>query len=199
MEICLGFATVIWIFFVLLFASISDIQTREVSNWVWILGLFGIFLAIFRMIIAGLLLPYGLQALLVFLLVITGFRIRILGGADVKAILLISFIYPWIILDFVWLIFASFFVLLGGFLLIGVHSLIVLFMNLITWKQISSNQDENLRPERRMFWITRRIIRKAPSSNMIEWEPVVVPLVLYFFVTYLVLLLLSSGPIFITS
>lgn len=199
MEFYLGFATVILIFLVLLFASIKDVQTREVSNWVWIPGLFGIPAAIFRMMVAALLLPYGLQALLVFILVISGFRIGIIGGADGKAILLISLTYPWIILDFVWLILAPFIVLLGGFLLIGIHSLIILIFNLITWKRNISNHIEPFRPEKRMFWVTRRLVGKASAPDNIEWKPVVDPLILYFFATYIVLLILSSGPIFIPS
>ena len=198
METILGFATVFLIFFILLFASIRDVQTNTIPNWVWIVGLFGIPIALFRMTVAGFLLPYGLQSLFVFILVIVGFRIGLIGGADGKAILLISFTYPWIILDFVWLLLAPLFVLLGGFLLIGIHSLVVLILNLFTWKRITSHH-EPFKPEKRIFWVTRRLERKKATSGVFEWNRVIVPLILYFLVSYLVLLILVSGPLFIPS
>ena len=199
MEIVLGSITVILIFFVFLFASIKDAQTHIVTNWAWIVGLFGIPIASYRMLVAGFLLPYGLQTLLIFILVIVGFRIGIIGGADGKAILIISLTYPWIILDFVWLLLAPLFILLGGFLLIGVHSLGVLIQNFITWKQIDPNQIEVFKPEKKMFWVTRRLERKSTTQNFIAWKPVFVPLILNFFVSYLVLLILVSRPVFIPS
>ncbi|MDO8124793.1 MAG: hypothetical protein Q6364_10490 [Candidatus Hermodarchaeota archaeon] len=199
MEIILGFITVILIFFVLLFASIKDVQTNIVTNWVWIIGLFGIPIASFRMIVTGFLLPYVLQTLLIFILVIVGFRIGIIGGADGKAILIISLTYPWIILDIVWLLLVPFFILLGGFLLVGVHSLVVLIQNLITWKHIAPNHIDAIKSEKKVFWVTRRLERKPTTPDFIAWKPVVVPLILYFFVSYLVLLILVSGPIFIPS
>lgn len=199
MEIVLGSITVILIFFVFLFASIKDAQTHIVTNWAWIVGLFGIPIASYRMFVAGFLLPYGLQTLLIFILVIVGFRIGIIGGADGKAILIISLTYPWIILDFVWLLLAPLFILLGGFLLIGVHSLVVLIQNFITWKQIDPNQIEVFKPEKKMFWVTRRLERKSTTQNFIAWKPVFVPLILNFFVSYLVLLILVSRPVFIPS
>jgi len=199
LEIILGFITVILIFFVLLFASIKDVQTNIVTNWVWIIGLFGIPIASFRMIVTGFLLPYVLQTLLIFILVIVGFRIGIIGGADGKAILIISLTYPWIILDIVWLLLVPFFILLGGFLLVGVHSLVVLIQNLITWKHIAPNHIDAIKSEKKVFWVTRRLERKPTTPDFIAWKPVVVPLILYFFVSYLVLLILVSGPIFIPS
>jgi len=199
LEIILGSITVILIFFVLLFASIKDVQSKIVTNWVWIIGLFGIPIASFRMIVAIFLLPYGLQTLLIFILVIVGFRIGIIGGADGKAILIISLTYPWIILDIVWLLLVPFFILLGGFLLIGVHSLVVLIQNLITWKHIAPNHIDAIKPEKKMFWVTRRLERNPTTPDFIAWKPVVVPLILYFFVSYLVLLISVSGPIFIPS
>jgi len=196
LEIILGFATVFLIFFILLFASIRDVQTNTIPNWVWIVGLFGIPIALFRMTVAGFLLPYGLQSLFVFILVIVGFRIGLIGGADGKAILLISFTYPWIILDFIWLLLAPLFVLLGGFLLIGIHSLVVLILNLFTWKRITSNH-ETFKPERRIFWVTRQLEKKEAKSGVFDWNRVIVPLILYFLVSYLVLLIPASGPLFI--
>ena len=199
MDIILGSITVILIFFVLLFASIRDVQTNIVTNWIWSIGLFGIPIASFRMVVVGFLLPYGLQSLLIFFLVIVGFRIGIIGGADGKTLLLISLTYPWIILDFIWLLLAPLFILLGGFLLIGVHGLVVLIQNLITWKQITPSHIEAFNPEKKMFWVTRRLKRKSTTPDFIAWKSVVVPLILYFFVSYLVLLILVSGPIFIPS
>jgi len=199
LEIILGSITVILIFFVLLFAAIKDVQTSTVTNWVWIIGLFGIPIASFRMLVAGFILSYGLQTLLIFILVIVGFRIGIIGGADGKAIQLISLTYPWITLDFVWLLVAPLFILLGGFLLIGVHTIVVLIQNLITRKQINTNHSEAFKPEKQMFWITRRLEKKPTTPDSITWKPVVAPLILYFFVSYLVLLILLSGPTFIPS
>ena len=199
MEIILGSITVMLIFFVLLFGSIKDVQTKTVTNWVWLIGLFGLPIASFRMIVAGFLLPYGLQTLLIFILVIVGFRTGIIGGADGKAVLLISLTYPWIILDFAWLLLAPLFILLGGFLIIGVHSLVVLIQNLISWKQIVSKHMDTFKPEKKMFWIIRRLERKPTTPDFIAWKPVVAPLILYILVSYLVLLILVSGPIFIPS
>jgi hypothetical protein len=151
------------------------------------------------MIGAGLLLPYGLQILMVFVLAFVGFRTGIFGGADGKALLLISLTYPWIILDLVWLILAPLFILLGSFLLLGIHSVMVLLMNLITWKQSVSNRDEKCPPKKRVFWVTRRLKGKTDASGGMDWEPIIVPLISYFLVSYLVLLLLSTGLILVSG
>ncbi len=195
MEIFVGFvfSIAIFVFILLFFAAIRDYQNREVSNWVWVLGIAILPLTLYRLLTAGLQLLYGIQVSLIFILVIFAFRIGILGGADVKAILLISIIFSWIILNASWLILAPFLVLLIGFLILGIHSLIILIANQITWKQSMKRKEQPSKPHKRMYWITRRLTLEAEPSIKTDWKQVVVPLIVHFLIAYVILLIYTSG------
>ncbi len=190
MDSLLGIAITIFFFVLLLSAAVRDFQTREVSNWVWVAGLCGLPFTIFRIGIAGLLLQFGLQAGLIFIIILIAFQQGVLGGADGKAILLISLLYPWIILNPLWIVIAPSLVLVGGFLLLGVHSLWLLIRNMYSRKQVRKTVDGLQNPEKKSFWLTRRF--SVLSSQEIEWKPVEVPLIVYFFIIYTVLLLLTG-------
>ena len=181
-----------WIFFsaLLLFAAVRDYQTKEVPDWVWLVGLCGLPIAIYRVVTVGFVLLYGIQVGFVFLLVIVSFRIGILGGADGKALLLISLLYPWIALNPLWLILAPVVVLLGGFLLLGVHSLWLLFRNVYVRRQLVKTLDSTQDPEKVTFWLTRRLT--VLPSKKIDWVQVEVPLIVYFFVSYIALVILTG-------
>ncbi len=188
MDILLGIVTTVFIFLLLLYAAIRDYQRKEVSNGVWIVGIFVLPLTLFRVVIVGLWFLYSLQVLLVFVLVIGGFQLGVLGGADGKAVLLISLIYPWIKLEPLWLALAPVTVLIGAFLLVGFHSLRLLLGNLLVWKRNSKNQDPMQKPEKKFYWLTRTLVILPSQSN--EWKEVDVPLIVYLFIIYMLLLIL---------
>ena len=190
MELFLAIVTMVFVFFLLLTAAIKDYQTREVSNWIWLIGLFGLPFTIYRVGTTGLWLLFGFQAVLVFFLVIASFRLGFLGGADGKAILIISLLYPWILLDPVWLLIAPFIVLFGGFLLVGIHSIWLLLQNRLAWNLISRNEERAQKPERKIFWFTRRFSPSLIENN--QWRQVEVPLVSYIFLVYTILVILTS-------
>jgi Flp pilus assembly protein protease CpaA len=189
-DILLGFSVAVFIFLLLLFAAIRDYQIREVSNWVWLLGLFGLPLAVVRLGLTGLLPLYGLQALLTFILVIIGFRVGVLGGADGKVMLIISLVYPWIVLDLVWLLVAPVMVLIGGFFLVGFQSLWLLLRNILVWKRVSNGQANLEKPKRKTYWLTRNL--SVLSKDDEYWKRVEVPLIVYFFTVFTVLLIVTS-------
>jgi Flp pilus assembly protein protease CpaA len=157
---------------------------------VWLLGLFGLPLTVLRLGLTGLLLPYGLQALLVFILVIISFRVGVLGGADGKAVLVISLLYPWIVLDPIWLLMAPVMVLTGGFLLVGLQSFWLLLRNMLTWKRVSKRQVNLQKPTRKSYWFIRTL--SVHSKDEEHWKRVEVPLIVYFFVVFTLLLITTS-------
>ena len=185
MDIILGVAVTIFVFALLLYAAITDLQTGEVSNWVWIIGLLALPIAIFRMVLYGAILLYIFQAVIVLVFVIFGFYVGLMGGADGKAILLVSLIYPWNVFTPLWLIAAPFLVQAGGFCLLGVYSLFLLIRNGVTWRQLTPSQREATRPIKRIFWLTRRFNRPNSKKKGTEWKPVSVALIAYFFIAYL--------------
>jgi Flp pilus assembly protein protease CpaA len=189
LDILLGISVAVFIFCLLLFAAIRDFQTREVPNWVWLLGLFGLPLTVLRLGLTGLLPPYGLQALLVFILVIACFRVGVLGGADGKAVLVISFLYPWIVLDPVWLLLAPVMVLIGGFLLVGLQSLWLLLSNILTWNRVSKRKVSLQKPTSKAYWLIRTL---SVHSEEEHWKRVDVPLIVYFFLVFSFLLIITS-------
>jgi Flp pilus assembly protein protease CpaA len=189
LDILLGISVAVFIFCLLLFAAIRDFQTREVPNWVWLLGLLGLPLTILRLVFTGLLPPYGLQALLVFFLVIISFRVGVLGGADGKAVLVISFLYPWIVLDSIWLLVAPVMVLIGVFLLVGLHSLWLLLRNILTWKRVSKRHVSPQKPTSKAYWLIRTL---SIHSEEAHWKRVDVPLIVYFFLVFTLLLISTS-------
>jgi Flp pilus assembly protein protease CpaA len=188
-DLILAICIIALFFLLLLYAAVRDYQTREVPNWVWLVGLLSFPITICRIGIAGVLPLFGLQAFLIFILVILGFRTGILGGADGKTLLIISFLYPWIILNPLWLVIAPFLVLTGGYLLVGVHCLWLLLQNTFTWKRFSKIQAGMEKPEKRTYWLTRRF--SVIQQKKYEWRLVSVPLVVYFLLTYTMLLFLT--------
>lgn len=194
MEIFLGFGISGFAFLLLLYAAIKDWQTREVNNWIWGIGLLIIPITTFRLGIVGLLVPYAIQACLLFSLVILGFWAGILGGADGKALLLISLLYPWIILDFTWLLTAPFWILIGGFLIVGIWAIVIFFTNLIRWRQFS--EKDKVKPAKSLFWITRRFIDNSSENRNPQWQPEAVPLILCFFLVYTMLWIFTGVRVF---
>ena len=190
MDILLGITVSFFTFGLLLFAAIRDYQTREVSNWVWLLGLLVLPLTVLRLGLTGLLLPYGLQVSLIFIIVIIGFRVGVLGGADGKAVLTTSLLYPWIVLNHVWILVAPVIVLIGGFLLLGLQSLWLLLRNILTWKSVSKNQVNLQQPQKKTYWLIRTF--SVHSKDGEQWKRVEVPLIVYFFVVFTTLLISTS-------
>jgi Flp pilus assembly protein protease CpaA len=184
-----GIAITAFVFLVLLVAAIEDYRSREVTNQVWLISLFGLPLMVIRVGITGLWLLYGLQAVLVFFLVIASFRVGVLGGADGKAILIISLLYPWIILDPLWLFVSPFFVLFGGFLIVGIYSLWILLQNMIAWKKVHRSKARPQKPGKIGFWFTRRF--SSAETEEYQWKSIEVPLVSYIFIVYTVLVILT--------
>ncbi|MFW9830318.1 MAG: prepilin peptidase [Candidatus Thorarchaeota archaeon] len=197
MDFVLGFIVCIFIFSLLLYAAIRDFQVREVENRVWIIGLLTLPIVILRVLLFGFLLPYILQIGFIFLFVIIGFRIGLWGGADGKALLLISVVYPWVNLNFVWLLVAPLFVILGGFLIEGIHSILILIRNLTAMKSLSNTERETCKPSDRIYWLTRQFSKQKTRAKEPDWIPVAAPMILYFFFTYVILLILTVSPIFL--
>lgn len=190
MDILFAIITTVFVLFLLLIAAIKDYQVREVSNSVWLIGLFGLPFTIYRVGTTGLWFLFGLQAVLVFFLVIASFRLGVLGGADGKAILTISLLYPWMILNPLWLFIAPFVVLFGGYLLVGIHSIWLLFQNRLSWKLVSRSEERAQKPEKKIFWFTRRFSLLLTEDN--QWRQIEVPLVSYIFIVYTALVILTS-------
>jgi Flp pilus assembly protein protease CpaA len=198
-DIVLGFAVTIFVLALLLYAAIKDIQTGEVSNCVWILGLLAFPVTIFRMVVYGAILLYVFQATFVCVFVVIGFYVGLMGGADGKAILFVSLMYPWTVFTPLWLIAAPFVILVGGFCLLGVHSLILSIRNGILWRRSTPCQRETVRPAKRMFWFTRRFKQLHTMKNEVGWEPVTVALIAYFFVAFIGLLVLLNVQVLVLN
>ncbi|MFX0169228.1 MAG: A24 family peptidase [Candidatus Hodarchaeota archaeon] len=186
MDNLLSLIIIFWVFILLLYAAIRDWKTREVTNWVWVVALFILPLTLIRVYFSGLFVFYGVEIFANFILVILGFRFGVLGGADGKAILLISLTHPWITLESTWMLFASIGVLIGGFLIVGIHSIILLILNVVRWRRRPSCQDE--KPPKRIFWLTRRLIQSPAEGSKTVWAIENVPLVVYILVAYTVML-----------
>jgi len=186
MDSLLGLIAIIGSSVSLSYAALQDYKTREVTNWVWVGGLVLLPLTLLRINFAGLTVIYGLQLLTTFVVVLLGFRLGILGGADGKAILLLAITYPWISIDAIWLFLAPLGVLLGGLLIVGVHSLVLLILNAIQWHRGSIRAEER-EPAKYVYWITRRLTRHQQDGSS-EWITVSVPLVVYILMAYAALL-----------
>jgi Flp pilus assembly protein protease CpaA len=169
------------------YAAIKDYKTREVPNWLWVGGLVILPLTLLRIIPVGLLLFYGAQLLVSLLIVLLGFRFSVLGGADGKAILLIALTYPWIVIEAIWLLLAPIGILIGGFLIVGGHSLVLLILNAIYWRRWSDHS-EDLKPVKSTYWLTRRLKQSQKEGLSTIWVPVSVPLVVYILMTYAAML-----------
>lgn len=187
MDSLFGIIAVVGTSISLSYAAIKDYKTREVPNWLWVGGLVILPLTLLRIIPVGLLLFYGAQLLVSLLIVLLGFRFSVLGGADGKAILLIALTYPWIVIEAIWLLLAPIGILIGGFLIVGGHSLVLLILNAIYWRRWSDHS-EDLKPVKSTYWLTRRLKQSQKEGLSIIWVPVSVPLVVYILMTYAAML-----------
>ncbi|MFW9935149.1 MAG: A24 family peptidase [Candidatus Thorarchaeota archaeon] len=190
MDLYLGIATATFVFLLLVIASIQDYQTKEVSNWVWLVGLLASPITIIRIAFTGLWFVYLIQIFVVFIIVIVAFQVGLLGGADGKVILIVSVLYPWIILDPFWIIVAPFSILIGGYILLGAHSLWLFIRNIVEWSQLSKTIGIVDKPKKKTYWLTRSL-SKAHAQNE-QWQVVEVPLIVYFCIVFTTLLILTT-------
>jgi Flp pilus assembly protein protease CpaA len=182
-----GLIAIIGVLASLSYAAIQDYKTREVSNWVWVGGVVILPLTLLRISPTGLLHIYGFQLIIGFVIVILGFRVGILGGADGKAILIIGLTYPWIILEGSWLLLAPVGVLIGGFLIVGVNSLVLFLINATNWRRWVIPH-EKMKPTNPTYWFTRRLTRPQQEELDIVWVPVSIPFIVYILMAYAVML-----------
>jgi Flp pilus assembly protein protease CpaA len=165
-----------------------DVRSGEVPNGVWFLGLAALPLGLFRLLMGGLVLLYSLQLLLEFTLVVFCFSVSILGGADGKAILVVSLVYPWLEINLIILVFAPILIFTGAFFIVGVQCIVITLLNVVKHRQYSSQEKNSFKPSSRRYWFTRRISEDSIEAGEGIWRKVSVPLVLYFLITYLALL-----------
>jgi len=183
----LGIIVVVGVFLFLSYAAIQDYRTREVPNWIWIVGLVIFPVTLLRIIPTGLLLIYGVQFLVSLVIVLLGFRGGILGGADGKSILLIALTYPWIVIETIWLMLAPIGVLIGGFLVVGIHSLVLLVLNASNWRRWTF-RCKDMKPTKSIYWLSRRLTLSQSEEPSTVWMPVSVPLVVYILMAYAAML-----------
>lgn len=189
MDFLLGI-TAAALFLVSLFcAAVMDVKNEEVSNRLWIPAVLAFPLTVYRVALTHLLLLYALQAGFVFALTLLCFRLGLLGGADGKAILLMSLTYPWPEINWLLLSTGSLVACLGTLAIGGVESLGLALLNLHEWRRCSAAERQVSHPEKRRFWLTRRLSRKDETGKPPSWKKAAEPLVLYVLLTYLLLLL----------
>lgn len=164
-----------------------DVRTGEVSNWVWIASLLTVPIAVFRTWANELLLYYLLQTGLVFGLSILTFHLGILGGGDGKTIWVLSLVYPWLEIDLLMVLFAAFLVLWGGFLITGVHGLVVFLRNLLKWRHYTLTQKKRALPDKQRYWLIKIFSRPPTTSEPAEWKTVHVPFIAYILIAYFAL------------
>lgn len=169
-------------------AAAMDVKRGKVPNWIWIPALGALPLALYRILAVGWLFIYGLQVGLVFALMLLCFHVGLLGGADGKAIIIISLVYPWLEIDYLLLGIGSLVVCLGALAIEGIQCLSLTVMNLYEWHRCPLPQRQTSHPECRRFWLTRRLSRSAGSRTPSIWKETAVPFVLYVLVAYLALL-----------
>jgi Flp pilus assembly protein protease CpaA len=191
LDILLGIIAATLLLLSLFFAAAMDVKKGEVSNLIWIPALGALPLALFRILAAGLLLLYALQAILVFALMLLCFDVGLLGGADGKAIVVISLIYPWLEIEYMFLSIGPLAVYLGALAIGGIESLGLAFLNLDEWCRSPLLQRQMSRPEKRRFWFTRRLSRSGEARKPPVWKNVAVPFVLYVLIAYVFLLVYS--------
>ena len=189
MDFILGaIATVV--FLVSLFcAAIMDVRRGFVVDWIWILSLIATPIALVRLFTSGFLVLYLLQALITLVFVLLTFHLGVLGGADGKAVIILSIIYPWPEINQVMLLLSPILVVIGGFSIVGIQCTILGLSNFFNWLKSAEEIRTNLSPKKQRFWLTRRLSRTS-INNEEPWKTVTVPLILYFLLTYLVLLIL---------
>ncbi len=169
-----------------------DVRAGEIPNLTWFLGLIATPIAMFRLFMNGLFLLYLFQSVLAFTLVIFCFGIGVIGGADGKAILVTSLVYPWMKIDQIMLLYAPILTLTGALLIVGMHCVAITILNLIEHQQGSSQQKNLSKPKKRRYWFTRRISEDSTEIGERIWRKVSVPLVLYVLIAYIVLLFFQT-------
>lgn len=191
MDALFGIVTIVLFLISLFSAAIMDVRTGEVPNRVWFIGLAALPFGFFRLLMSGLALLYSLQLFLVFTLVIFCFSVGLLGGADGKALLVSSTVYPWLEINQVTLVYSTILIFTGAFLIVGIQCVILLFQNIIGHYQYSPQQRSLFKSSLRRYWFTRRISDNSTEIGERLWRKVAVPLVLYFLLTYLAMLFLK--------
>lgn len=184
--------TIVLFLISLLYAAIMDVRTGEVPNPIWFLGLVATPIGMFRLLMNGIFLLYLFQSVLAFTLVIFCFGIGLLGGADGKAVLVTSLVYPWMEINQITLVYAPILTLTGALLIVGVQCFAITSLNIMKHQQCSSHQKSRFKPRRRRYWFTRRITEDTTEVGGRIWRKVSVPLVLYILITYVVLLFFQT-------
>jgi len=169
-------------------AAAMDVKRGEVQNGTWIPAVFALPLAVYRAAVAGLLLLYTMQAGFVFALMLLCFYLGLLGGADGKAIILMSLASPWLEIDAPFLGIGPLVACLAALAIGGLESLGLALLNLDEWYRYPLQQRQISHPEKRQFWFTRRLLRTGEPKTPSVWKKVAMPLVLYVLVAYLLLL-----------
>jgi Flp pilus assembly protein protease CpaA len=177
----------------LFWAAAMDVKRGEVQNGVWIPAVFALPLAIYRIVEAGLLLLYTMQVGFVFALMLLCFYVGLLGGADGKAILLMSVTCPWLKIDAPSLSIGPLVACLAALAIEGFESLCLALLNLDEWYRYPLLQRQISRPEKKRFWFTRRLLRKGEARKPSVWKKAAMPLVLYVLVAYLLLLVCNMA------
>ena len=127
-----------------------------------------------------------------FALMLICFHLGLVGGADAKAILLMSTVCPWLEIDLLHLSIGPATAFLAAFAVAGLESLGVALLNLREWQRVPPGQRQMLHPAKRRFWLIRRLSRVADSEELAIWRNVRVPLVLYVLIAYLLMLVCSK-------
>ena len=192
MDFLLGIITIGLFLAKLIYAAFQDVRKGEVPNRVWLIGFIAIPLALYRLVLSGVILLYCLQFLLAFTLVIFCFRVGLLGGADGKAILVTSLVYPWLEINQLTLVFAPILIFAGAYLVMGIQCVIIYLLNVTSHHQYPSQQKNEAKPSQKRYWFTRRIPDVSAEAGEIVWRKVVVPLVLYILLVYLVMLFFET-------
>ncbi len=175
----------------LVIAAIMDLQTRKVQDWVWLVGLSATPLTCVRLFFSGILFIYIFQVLVTFGLMLLFFSCRIIGGADGKALLILSISYPWPVIDVSTLLLAPYLVLGVAFLLTGIHCIILTIQNIFNWRRYGGLEQDELTPKRRRFWFTRKLSYSSELEEAPSWKIQLVPLILYCLLAYLLFLILQ--------
>ncbi len=185
MDLILTFLIIIGFLISLVPAAVLDLRSQQITNWIWIPAICVAPLAVFRILMSDTLLLYFLQSLLCVVIVLFLFYFGVLGGADGKALLLVSIIIPWFEISHLFLITAPFLVLFGGYALVGIQSILVLIHNLY-YRFVKMRL--KLNPEKQRYWIIRWFSFDQTNEEKNSWNPIRVPLLLFFLIAYILLL-----------
>lgn len=193
MDVLLGTMAAAFFLLSMFCAAVMDVKRGEVPNRIWILAICAFPIAVYRVVVAELLLVYTLQAGLMFVLMLLCFRLGLLGGADGKAILLISLTYPWPEVEWLLLSIGSAVTCLGALVIGGFEALDLALLNVYEWHRCDLAQRQMSHPEKKRFWLTRRLLRTGEAGNPPTWKKAAIPLVLYVLVAYLLLLVCNGA------